>query len=140
MLVLFAALVLFVLILVGVCAYAFVRGGPSERAGAAIIVIAALASQVASLLGNHWSGPEYYVMAVDVLTFVAFVALAYRSRKFWPIWAAAAQLVGTLTHLAPLVVERAILFEAYTATQPFWAFPVLLALFLGTRAHAKHRA
>jgi hypothetical protein len=139
MVALFAAFILYVLGLVAACVFALFRGGRTERAAVGIIVAAALASQVASLMGHRWHGFEPYVMAVDAMTFIAFVVLAKRSRKFWPIWAAAAQLVGTLTHLV-VVFERSIALEIYASTQPFWAIPVIVAMVVGTRGEGSHRA
>jgi hypothetical protein len=73
-------------------------------------------------------------MTVDVLAFIAFVALAYRSKKFWPIWAAASQLVAVLTHWA-IALDPSVVRTIYATAQPFWAFPVIAALAIGTRAH-----
>lgn len=139
MVALFAAFILYFIGLVGACVFALVRGGRTERAAVGIIVAAALLSQIASLMGNRWHSFEVYIMAVDAVTFIAFVVLAKRSRKFWPIWAAAAQLIGTLTHLVVLF-EPSIVLEVYASTQPFWAVPVILALTVGTRGERRLRA
>lgn len=135
---LFAAFILYLVGLIGACVYALAKGGGSERAAVGIIVAAALLSQIASLMGNRWHGFEAYVMAVDAATFVAFVFLAKRSRKFWPIWAAAAQLIGTMTHLVVLF-EPSIVLEVYASTQPFWALPVIVAMIVGTRGERLRR-
>ena len=135
---LFAAFILYFIGLIGACVYALAKGGGTERAAVGIIATAALLSQVASLMGNRWHGFEAYIMAVDAVMFVAFVALAKRSRKFWPIWAAAAQLIGTMTHLVVLF-EPSVALEVYASTQPFWALPVIVAMIVGTRGEARHR-
>lgn len=136
---LFAAFILYLFALVGACVFALVRGGGTERAAVGIIVAAALLSQIASLMGNRWHGFEAYVMGVDAVTFIAFVVLAKRSRKFWPIWAAAAQLIGTMTHLVVLF-EPSIVLEVYASTQPFWALPVIAAMIVGARGETLRRA
>jgi hypothetical protein len=135
---LLAAFILYLAGLVGGCVFALIKGGRTERAAVGIIVAGVLLSQVASKLGNHWQGFEGPVMAVDAVMFVAFVALAKSSRKFWPIWAAAAQLIGTTTHLVVLF-EPSIPLAVYASTQPFWAVPVIVAMVVGTRGERRLR-
>jgi hypothetical protein len=139
---LLAALVLYLVFLVGTLAYALLRGGPDERSGAITILIGVLLTQVVSVVGPSgnmapgWFGPEIGVMVTDVAVFIAFVAIAYRSKKFWPIWAAASQLVAVLTHWT-VILDPSIVKMVYTTAQPFWVFPMLAALVLGTRAHRR---
>ena len=133
---LLAAFVFYLAFLAATLAYALWKGGKDERTGAVTIMLAALSSQVASEAGLGGGGYQIGVMAIDAATFIAFVALAYRSKKFWPIWAAASQLVAVLTHWA-LVLDPSLLRTIYTTAQPFWAFPVIAALALGTRAHQR---
>jgi hypothetical protein len=136
------ALVLYLILLVGTVAYALLKGGVDERSGAITILVAALMTQVVAVIGPGgtmapgWYGPEIGVMAVDVAVLVAFVAIAYRSTKFWPIWAAASQLVAVLTHWT-VILDPSIVPMVYTTAQPFWAIPVIVALALGTRGHQR---
>jgi hypothetical protein len=133
---LLAAFVLYLAFLVATLAYALWKGGKDERTGAVTILLAALSSQVASETGLGRGGYQIGVMVIDVAVFIAFVALAYRSKKFWPIWAAASQLVALLTHWA-VVLDPSVVRTIYATAQPFWAFPVIAALALGTRAHQR---
>lgn len=139
---LIAALVLYLVLLVGTIVYALLKGGPDERSGAITILVGVLLTQVVSVIGPNgnmapgWFGPEIGVMATDVAVFIAFVAIAYRSEKFWPIWAAASQLVAVLTH-GTVILDPSIVKMVYTTAQPFWVFPMLAALALGTRGHQK---
>jgi hypothetical protein len=87
-------------------------------------------------VGSGWYGPEIDVMAVDAAAFIAFVAIAYRSTKFWPIWAAASQLVATITHWV-VILNPSIVRTLYMTAQPFWIFPILVALAIGTRMHQR---
>ena len=133
---LIAAFVLYLAVFIAALSYAFWKGGKDERSGAATILIGALLSQVASVMGPLWEGPELGVMAIDIVVFVVFVAIAYGSRKFWPIWAAASQLVAVLTHLA-VVLNPTIGKVVYATTQPVWVFPMLAALAVGTHHHQR---
>jgi len=127
---------LFVAALIGVSAFALYRGGRDERAATMAFLIALLASQPASLLTPPAAGPQFAVMAVDAALCVAFMAIAARSTRFWPIWATASQLVGTFTHLAAILRPQ-LAVEAYATTQPFWAFPILAAIAIGTRTQVE---
>jgi len=133
---LLAAHVLYLAALIATLVYALRKGGQDERRGAAIILVGTVASMIVAEFGRGWNGPEIGVMTVDVLAFIAFVALANRSKKFWPIWAAASQLVAVLTHWV-VILDPSIVRTVYAAAQPFWIFPVIAALALGTRAHQR---
>jgi hypothetical protein len=133
---LLAALVLFFALLAATSAYALRKGGKDERQGIVALLMAVLLTQVAAQWGPGWNGPEIGVMIVDAALFIAFVAIAYRSRKFWPIWAAASQLVAVLTHWV-VILNPSIVRTVYATAQPFWVFPVIIAIALGTRAHQR---
>jgi urea transporter len=124
----------FLLALLTTCWFAVVYGGTSERWGAAIIFMGAILSlPAATLFGSRWRSPEYGVLAVDVLALIALLALALRSNRFWPLWATSFQAIAVVTHLATMA-DHLILPRAYAIAQPFWGYPMLLALALGTRA------
>jgi urea transporter len=128
---------IFLATLLGTCWFAVVHGGESERWGAAIIFIGAILSLPAqTLFGSDWNSPEYGLLIVDVLALIAFVALALRSNRFWPLWATSFQAIAVVTHLATMA-DHSILPRAYAIAQPFWGYPMLLALALGTRAVKK---
>jgi len=136
MLPLLAVFVLYLAALIATLAYALRKGGEDERRGILTILVGALLSELASHLGPDGDGPQLDVMAIDVAVFIVFVALAYRSKKFWPIWAAASQLVAVLTHWT-LVLDPSMFRTVYAAAQPFWVFPMLAAIALGTHAHQR---
>jgi hypothetical protein len=124
----------FLLALLTTCWFAVVFGGNSERCGAAIIFLGAILSlPAATLFGSRWESPEYGVLAVDVLALIALLALALRSNRFWPLWVTSFQAIAVVTHLATMA-DHLILPRAYAIAQPFWGYPMLLALALGTRS------
>lgn len=127
-----AAFVFYVFATLGVCISALVWGGRDERAVAIGFLVTTLTSSVVSLIENErYRHPQYGVMAVDVCFLVFLLVIVRRTRRFWPLWAAAAHLVGTLTHLTK-ILEPSTVMQAYATAQPFWAFPVLAALAVGT--------
>jgi len=137
MVTLLAALVFYAVLLITTCVYAIWKGGHDERAAGVALLAAAAATQIGSIAVPRWEGPEYGLILVDILFFLILLAIAHRSASFWPLWAASAQLVGTLTHLIVLM-EGTIIAQVYATAQPFWAFPLLIALGIGTwgRHHA----
>jgi cytochrome bd-type quinol oxidase subunit 2 len=130
--ILMAGLALYIGVMPVVIGLAIWRGGPDERRGGLAILAGIVATLFAPIFGtNHWHGTQIPVMTIDAILFVALLAIVHRSRKFWPIWAAAAQLIGTLGHLAPAIFPK-ILAKIYIATQTFWVTPLLAALLIGT--------
>ncbi|MES2987064.1 MAG: hypothetical protein V4808_04085 [Pseudomonadota bacterium] len=127
-----AAFILYLFVVLGVCVAALIWGGRDERAVATGFIVAAAASwAVAAIQNARWREPQYAVMAVDALYLVFLLLIVRRSRRFWPLWAAAAHLVGTFTHVVR-ILQPSTLAEAYASVQPFWAFPILIALAVGT--------
>lgn len=135
--VLIAGLIVFLLSMSVVCALALVLGGRTERRVAIGYLATSAATMLVSAFGTHWHGPNWGVMIVDALWFVALVVIARHSMKAWPIWAAAGQLCGLLAHL-PTIWDR-IPMETYVLSQPFWAFPILAFLLVGTIEEARAR-
>lgn len=136
MIALYVGLLVYAVVFPSICAFALVRGDTSARQVAIAYLIAAAVTLFVSILGNR-HGPHWYVIAVDCIFLVALVAIARRSTRFWPLWAAASQLAGVLAHF-PAIIDPAIPKEVYMSTQPFWAFPLLGSLLLGTLS--AHRA
>ncbi|MFD1612979.1 hypothetical protein ACFSCW_14330 [Sphingomonas tabacisoli] len=131
---------LYLATLIGACSYAFWRGGEDERIGAGIQLASSLASLPAAWLAGRsgWQAGHLPLLAVDLLTLVAFVWLAMRSRKFWPLWVAGFHLNAVLTHLAKLLAPTA-LPAGYALVQGFWAYPLMAALIVGTRNQSRMR-
>ena len=123
------AFVFFLVSMLGVCAFAVLRGGRDERIGAIALAAAAIGSPLAVL--NEWGGPELGLVLVDILLLFALMALAMKSRAFWPMWAAGFQGCAVAVHL---VAARSpnMLPAVYAETLAVWAYPVLAALAVGT--------
>ncbi len=68
-----------------VLAYAFARGGKSERAGALIVLVGSLLTDLAIAPGMaRFVMIEFHAVAVDVAALAAFVILALLSDRYWP--------------------------------------------------------
>ncbi len=111
-------------------------GGFDERLAAFGFIIATLASNLANR--THYGHTETGVLIIDVCLLVGLVVLALRSDRFWPMWAAAFQLVGTTVHIASMA-ETGDFAWAYAVGLIFWSYPVMLAQALGTWLDGRYR-
>lgn len=125
--------------LVATCAFAYPFGGSSERCGATIMLVG---SVLTILLEQSelfdWRFARGGLLAIDLVVLAAFFMLAQRSKRFWPLWAAACHLIAVTTHLAVLIQPVRVL-QAYAIMQGFWAYPMMLAIAIGTESHRRRR-
>ena len=122
--------------LLGSCAIAWQWCGFDERLAAGGFVIATTATNIAD--STAFVHTETGILIVDALLFFGLLVLALRSDRFWPMWAAAFQLVGTMFHFASMA-ETGNFAWAYYIALAFWTYPVFIALGLGTWFEGRHR-
>lgn len=118
------------------CAYALRWGGLDERLAAIGGLLAVLASNLVT--DRLYTHTESGVLAVDVALFIGLLVLALRSDRFWPMYAAAFQLVGTMFHFASMTQTGNVEWAYYIALV-FWTFPVFFALAAGTWFEGRFR-
>lgn len=128
--------VLTLAVLLGSCGAAWKWGGFDERIAAIAFLVATAASNFAD--NTAFLRTETGMLVVDVLLFFGLLALALRSDRFWPMWAAAFQLVGTMFHFASMA-ETGDFAWAYYVALIFWSYPVALSLGVGTWLEGRHR-
>ena len=95
--------------------------------------------ELTALLGSQpirWRSVEFGVFIVDVLVFVAFIVLALRANRFWPIWVSALLGLGVLGHLARWAGPDVIPW-AYAVVLTIWSYPILAIIALGTFNHQR---
>ena len=130
--------IFFRLLLIAVAFYAFWRGGRDERIVAVTCVLGALLTHLSiSPLAQRYDQIELGIFLVDLGVLAGFTAVALRSDRFWPLWAAGLQLTTILGHLLK-GANQDLLPQAYGAALQFWSYPILLILAVGTyRAHQR---
>ena len=123
---------IFLALLLLICGYALWCGRGDERLAALVCLGATAATHFAvSPLRHRYKSVESGLLAIDLLVLAAFVAIALRSKRFWPLWAAGFQLTMSMAHLLKLVAAD-LLPQAYAAAAIFWSYPILLILAIGT--------
>lgn len=128
---------LYYLLLVLCWMYALLRGGLPERAGASILAIGSVLTVAAvSSLEHRYVSIEFGVFLVDVATLLAFLILALRADRYWPLWIAALQLIGLAGHGVKLM-DPDVIRRAYAFAMQFWGYPMLLLIVLGTHWHQR---
>lgn len=111
-------------------------GGLDERIAATSFIVATGATMVANT--SRYQHTESGILIVDLSLLAILFILALRSDRFWPMWAAAFQLVGTTVHFASMT-ETGDYAWAYAVGLIFWSYPVLIALGAGTWLEGRHR-
>lgn len=120
--------------------YAQLRGGAPERIAAHIVLGGSLLTlATVSNLAVSYMSVEVGVLLVDVATLVAFLILALRAERFWPLWLTALQLIGTTGHAIKLV-DPATIPRAYAFAAIFWSYLMLPLLVLATWRHQRRLA
>jgi hypothetical protein len=125
-------IVLYRLLMYGICGYALYRGKLEARIVALVFLVANFATlTLRSHLATQYSSVEAAVFIIDVLAFIAFTCAAIISDRFWPLWVSGLQLTSSMGHLLK-VVDESLVPLAYAAALRFWAYPILIILAIGT--------
>lgn len=117
------ALIYDVLLLLAITA-AFWRGGLEERWAATIKVVSAMTTWAVIDTEHAYRALDPPLVAIDVATLSAMLTIALRSRLFWPLWAAALQLLILVANFVPLLIG----FWhplAYAMNEQLWSWPLV---------------
>lgn len=112
-----------------VVALAFLKGDEPERVGGGVYAIGALASLLLQD-DTRLYGPQWGLMSVDVILLAAYAAVAWKSRRSWPVWASAFQALIVMIHVMTVVDIRPPL-VAFYAVINLATYGILLVLVLG---------
>ncbi|MBW8302937.1 MAG: hypothetical protein K0M78_03115 [Brevundimonas sp.] len=112
-----------------VVAFAFLKGDEPERVGAGAYALASLAALLVQN-DSQLYGPQWGLMAVESVLLAVFIAVAWKSRRSWPVWASALQAVIVMSHLLITTDIRPPI-AAFYAVVNLATYGVLLMLALG---------
>ena len=127
-------------ILLLTCGYALWRGRKYEQIAALICLVATVLSvSMSSPLNHRYVGIEFGDVLVDWFVLVAFVFVALRSDRFWPLWVAGLQLTMSISHVLK-AIQPDLIPLAYAAAERFWSYPILAIIAVGTwRSHQRSK-
>jgi hypothetical protein len=117
-------LIIFNVLLLGSCAYALLRGTRDAQIVAVVTLAASMASYA---LVSRYAQVEFGVLAVDILTFLAFTAVALKSDRFWPLWISGLQLTTSFGHLLKAWEDQLVPI-AYAVALRSWSYPIQIIL------------
>ena len=121
------------------CFYALRRGGAPERWTAWMMAGAAALTALRPFMTDAgYRSVNPIVLTVDTMLLLGMAVLACRADRFWPIWAAALQLVAIAVH-ATRALDPMILPEVYNRTLGKVAYPMIAMLVIGTLRHIRRK-
>lgn len=120
-------------IAVVVVAFAFQKGDEPERVGAGAYALGLLASLLVQD-DSQLYGPQWGLFGIDLILLAVYIALAWKSRRSWPVWASGLQSLAVMSHVLTVVDPRPPS-AAFYAVVNLASYGILLALALGV-----HRA
>ncbi|MFT4074356.1 MAG: hypothetical protein QM647_02410 [Asticcacaulis sp.] len=112
-----------------VSAWAFWRGGRTERLGAAFIALAWIVTPFVQTHGIV--GLDLGTTGVDLLLLIGLTWLSLSSRELWALLASASQLLCVIGHFASALSNNIGMFT-YVTGNGFWGgYMLILALAIG---------
>jgi hypothetical protein len=124
-------ILLYRLLMYGVCGYALFRGRTDARIVGGVFLIGNFATlSLRSHLVTQYSSVEASVFIIDVICLVAFTYAAMISDRFWPLWVSGLQLTTSFGHVLKRI-DSELIPLAYAAALRFWSYPILIILAVG---------
>lgn len=120
------------------CLFAFCAGGPTGRLGAGLVAFKTIAAFYAALMDPSWGHTVYPVLAVDMVCSTAFLILALRSNHYWPLWTTGCALAAVSVHLAS-IAQLGVEPRIYHGLKGLWAIPMQLFMVRGIVLDARYR-
>ena len=118
------------ILVIGICGFAWLKGDEPERIVAGTYVLGWLASLLAQgSVGIYVIG--WILALIDIIMLIVLGAIIWKSKKTWPVWACACQLLIVMSHLMMFVDSRPSS-QAFLSVINLAGYGVLLALAIGT--------
>lgn len=128
---------LFALLQLIASGYALARGGAPERVvGFSLLTAAALTALLQQPMASRFFTVEWGALLVDLTLLGVLVGVALYSDRFWPLWLAAFQALGTGGHMVR-GLDHGISPLAYAILLASWSYPMIVLLVIGTMRHAE---
>jgi hypothetical protein len=117
-------------VMIAMCIFAFLKGGEPERVGAGAYLLGWFATILVQ--GSVDSGAVPYGMfLIDLVILIVFAALAWKSRRTWPVWASGLQLLTVMSHILIMIDTRLPITSLYTVMN-LNSYLIILCIAVGT--------
>ncbi|MEC3912326.1 hypothetical protein U5A82_18155 [Sphingobium sp. CR2-8] len=117
------------------CLFAGLFGGRDGR-WFVLFFLGCVVLTIPAQLAGSWHATQLWLMLVDSTLLGCLVWLMLRSTRYWPIWAAASQLLTVLTHVATMVMLQ-FSDRIYAGLSTVWVIPLLLFTIIGIELDRK---
>ena len=115
-----------------VCGWSMVRGGPTERFAAVVLLVSWYLTLI--LQTHRQADPGIWVKLIDLTVFILFAAMSLKTRKLWTLFIAALQLDTVVGNLAAQLAGFG-QYPAAVAAGLWGGYGLLIALAAGTISH-----
>jgi hypothetical protein len=112
-----------------VSAAAFWKGGREEQLAAGGVLLSF--AMTIALRDNSWQGTQWSAFVADVALLALIVTIALRSPRYWPLAAAAFQLICVMIHVGRMI-DPGVRAWAYATGQVIFTQLYLVAIGVGT--------
>ena len=119
-----------------VCIFSFWRGRRTERTVAAVLLVAWVASAAVQNRRLVHHGAQWAIFAIDLGFMLFLLAMMWRNKEKWLIWAFAYQLVLVLIHIASWLNLAISQWDFFTG---YYIFSLLVLGALGVGAAVARR-
>lgn len=120
------------------CLYAWCAGGFAGRLGAGLIAFKTIAGFYAALMDETWGHTAYPVLTVDIACLIAFLLLALKCDRLWPLWTGGCALAAVAVHMAS-IAQLGVDPRVYHGLKGLWAIPMQLFMIRGIVLDARYR-
>lgn len=112
------------------CAFALLKGDEPERIGGSVFALAWFASLLVQGDGDLYD-IQWGIFYLDLVMLAVLAGLTWRSRRAWPVWACAFQLLAVMGHIMNMTDMRPPIASFYTVIN-LAAYGVIVSLAVGT--------
>lgn len=116
--------------MIAVCAFALLKGDEPERIGGSMFALAWFASLLIQGDGELYD-IQWGIFYLDLVLLAVFAGLSWKSRRAWPVWACAFQLLAVMGHIMNMTDMRPPV-ASFLAVVNLSAYGVMACLAVGT--------
>lgn len=130
-------IIIFILLFAVSVGYALWRGGKPERAVAVILILMiSIDAFVHALTPATYAKADPGHLIIDAVAWAAFLFIALRARRLWPLWVSSLQTISLIAHVTKLL-NYSIPPIVYAIMQVSSSYVLLIVLIVGTYCNQK---